>query len=164
MINHLKYIAKKEDLDLRDQAAELIVDLSEGDLRRAINILQTSAAYEGEDEINENTILRVVGQADSKDVQKMLRIAFDGDFIQAREILYTLMMTHGLSGTDIISQIHREVHRMDQLSNAEKALLTSLIAEYDFRLTEGANEDIQLSALLTQFANLTKSSVASHDD
>jgi len=63
MLKHLIYIAEKEHLSLLDNAAETIVEFSEGDLRRAINILQTSAVYEEGKTVNEMTVLHVVGQA-----------------------------------------------------------------------------------------------------
>jgi len=36
-----------------------------------------------------------------------------------------------------------------------KVELANIIGEYDFRLVEGANEDIQLSALLAQLARIS---------
>jgi len=41
-------------------------------------------------------------------------------------------------------------------SDSEKAELTDIIGEYDYRLTQGANSDIQLSALLAQFSKFGK--------
>lgn len=157
MAKHLEYIAEKESLNLLDNAAETIVEFSEGDLRRAINILQTSAVYEEGKTINETTVLHVVGQAHPKQVQLMLNRALNGDFIDARNMLYELMTTYGLSGVDIIRQTHRELYKLPYLSPDDKAELANIIGEYDFRLSEGANEDIQLSALLAQLARFSKS-------
>lgn len=157
MVKHLKYIAEKERLNLLDNAAETIVEFSEGDLRRAINFLQTSAVYEEANIIDEKTVLHVAGQAHPKQVQVTLNKALAGNFIDARNMLYELMTTHGLSGVDIIRQLHRELYKLSYLSSEEKAELANIIGEYDFRLSEGANEDIQLSALLAQFARLGKS-------
>ena len=47
MKEQLLCIAKKEKVDLSPEAAERIVDFSEGDLRHAINALQTAAALQG---------------------------------------------------------------------------------------------------------------------
>ena len=160
MAKHLEYIAEKEGLNLLDNAAEAIVEFSEGDLRRAINILQTSAVYEEGKAIDERTVLHVAGQAHPKQIQVMLNKALNGDFIDARDMLYELMATYGLSGVDIIRQIHRELYKLSYLSPGEKAELANIIGEYDFRLSEGANEDIQLSALLAQFTKFSKPRVS----
>ena len=159
VINHLRYIVGQEGVDLHDEAAEVIVEFSEGDLRRAINILQTSAMYEANSSITVKTVLRVVGQANPKHVQVMLNKALNGEYMEARDMLYQLMTTYSLSGMDIIRQIHRELYKISYLSSQDLAMLTRVVGEYDFRLTQGANEDIQLSALLAQLAISSKSKV-----
>ena len=155
MKEHLQYIAKKEHVTLSPEAAERIVDFSEGDLRHAINALQTAAAYK-EGIIDEKTVALVVGEASPMQVQKMIRKALYGDFIEARKTMYDIMGNFGFSGNDIIKQVQREIFKMSDLTPEQKADLSGLIGEYDYRLTQGANSDIQLSALLAQFAKLGK--------
>ncbi len=46
MVEHIKKIAEKEKLLLSAEVAERIIEYSNGDLRHAINALQTTAAYE----------------------------------------------------------------------------------------------------------------------
>ena len=155
MKEHLQYIAKKEHVTLSPEAAERIVDFSEGDLRHAINALQTAAAYK-EGIIDEKTVALVVGEASPMQVQKMIRKALYGDFIEARKTMYDIMGNFGFSGNDIIKQVQREIFKMSDLTPEQKADLSGLIGEYDYRLTQGANSDIQLSALLAQFAKFGK--------
>jgi replication factor C small subunit len=74
-----------------------------------------------------------------------------GDFLGARAMLDNLLLEQGLSGEDVLIQLHRamlEVSLPDKL----KLQLLDRIGEVDFRLTEGANERIQLEALLAYFA------------
>ncbi|MDQ1279626.1 MAG: replication factor small subunit [Thermoproteota archaeon] len=156
VIQHLKSIAVKEKLDITDSAAEIIVDYSEGDLRHAINALQTASVYR-KGVIDEKTVLRVIGEAAPKQVQVMVNKALNGDFIEARDMMYELIGSYGFSGPEIIRQILRELLKLSYLSPEEKAELTNLVGEYDFRLTQGANSDIQLSALLAQFSKFQKS-------
>jgi replication factor C small subunit len=89
-------------------------------------------------------------------VQKMIRKALFGDFIEARKTMYEIMGSYGFSGTEIIRQVQREIFKMSDLTPEQKAELSSTIGEYDFRLTQGANSDIQLSALLAQFGKFGK--------
>jgi replication factor C small subunit len=155
VVEHLKYIAKNEKTILLPEAANLIYEYSEGDLRRAINALQTASAYTKEI-VDEKTILKIIGETSPKQIQLMLNKAIKGEFIQSRNILYKLISEYGLSGKDIIRQLHRELFKVSYLSISEKAQLANLIGEYDFRMTEGANVDIQLSALLAQFSRFSK--------
>jgi len=155
MVEHIKNIAKKEKLLLSAKVAEKIIEYSNGDLRYAINALQTASAY-GEGEITEKTVLQVVGEASPKQVQLMLSRALSGNFVEARKTMYDLIGQYGFSGSEIVQQIQRELMKVSYLTDSQKAELTNLIGEYDYRLTQGANNDIQLSALLAQFSKFRK--------
>ncbi|MCW3996838.1 MAG: replication factor C small subunit [Candidatus Bathyarchaeota archaeon] len=157
MKEHLQCIAKKENVKLQPEAAERIVDYSEGDLRHAINALQTASAYREGGIVDEKTVSLVIGEASPMLVQKMIRKALYGDFMEARKTMYDIMGSYGFSGSEIIRQIQREIFKMSDLTPEQKADLSNLIGEYDYRLTQGANSDIQLSALLAQFARFGKS-------
>ncbi len=143
----LKNIAEKEKLEISDDSLKLIFQLSEGDMRQAINILQ-SASILGK-KINKDIILSVTNTADPESIQKMVSFALKGDFKQSRKILHSLLYERGLGGEDIIKQIHNEVMSSD-IIDKEKILLAQKIGEYEFRLTEGSNPRIQLEALLAQ--------------
>ncbi len=155
MKEHLICIAKKEHVSIQPEAAERIVEYAEGDLRHAINALQTASAYK-EGTVDEKTVAFVIGEASPMQVQKMIRKALYGDFIEARKIMYEIMGSFGFSGSEIIRQMQREVFKMSDLTPEQKADLSNVIGEYDYRLTQGANSDIQLSALLAQFAKFGK--------
>ena len=153
MIEHMHCIAKKENVSLTPEAAEKIVDYAEGDLRHAINALQTASAYK-EGIVDEKTVSLVIGEASPMQVQIMIRKALYGDFIGARKMMYELMGSYGFSGSEIVRQMQRELFKMSSLTPEQKADLSNIIGEYDYRLTQGANSDIQLSALLAQFAKV----------
>ena len=155
MKEQLQYIARKEKVDLKPEAAERIVEFSEGDLRHAINALQTASAYK-EGCVDEKTVSLVIGEASPMQVQKMIRKALYGDFTEARKVMYEIMGNFGFSGNEIIRQIQREIYKMSDLTPEQKADLSSIIGEYDYRHTQGANSDIQLSALLAQFGKFGK--------
>lgn len=155
MIDHLQWVSKQENVKLEPAAAERIVDFAEGDLRHAMNALQTASAYK-EGVIDEKTVSLVIGEASPMQVQQMIRKALFGDFIDARKKMYEIMGNYGFSGSEIIRQIQREIFKMSDLTPEQKADLSNMIGEYDYRLTQGANSDIQLSALLAQFAKFGK--------
>jgi replication factor C small subunit len=156
MKEHLLWIAKKEGVNLQPEAAVRIVDYAEGDLRHAINALQTASAYREGGEVDEKTVSLVIGEASPMQVQKMIRKALYGEFVEARKTMYEIMGSYGFSGTEIVRQIQRELFKMSDLTPEQKADLSGIIGEYDYRLTQGANSDIQLSALLAQFAKFGK--------
>ena len=155
MVDHLCCLAKNENVSISPAAAERIVDYSEGDLRQAINALQTASVYR-DGVVDEKTVVLVIGEASPMQIQIMVRKALYGDFVEARKMMYDLIGSYGFSGAEIIRQMQRELFKMSDLTPEQKADLSNIIGEYDYRLTQGANSDIQLSALLAQFAKVGK--------
>lgn len=144
----LKYIAEKEGLELTEDGANALVYVSEGDMRRAINLLQASAALSNR--IDEKLVFQVASKAKPQEIRKMMQLAMEGKFMDARRMLYQIMIEYGMSGDDVIRQMHKEVFNLD-VDDKTKVKLIDLIGEYEFRLVEGASERIQLEALLAQF-------------
>ena len=144
----LRRIARAEKLTLGDEAAEAVIYASEGDMRRAINVLQAAAALEKR--ITEKTVYEVSAAAHPEEVKLMLELALAGKLEEARGKLYQLLIDRGLAGEDILQQVHREIFNL-KLPEAVKARLIDRVGETDFRLTEGANERIQLEAMLAHF-------------
>jgi len=147
VIDRIKHIVKNESLTIKESGVEAILEISGGDLRRTINILQTAASI-GKP-VDEETVYSVVGRANPADVQGMLLTALNGDFVEARKKLREMLLKYGLAGTDIIGQIHSEAFRLN-IPDKWKVKLADVIGEVDFRLLQGSNEEIQLSALLAK--------------
>ncbi|MEM4662117.1 MAG: replication factor C small subunit, partial [Desulfurococcaceae archaeon] len=106
VVSRLLYICQNEKIKCREKAVETIYDISEGDMRKAINVLQAAAAL---GEVTEEAIYKVVGLAHPREVREMLQLALAGNFTEARKKLRDLMVTYGLSGLDIVKQVHKEV-------------------------------------------------------
>ncbi len=149
----IRQIAMEEKLDITTDGMEAILYVSEGDLRKAINLLQSASAF-GE-KINEELIYRVIAKARPEDIRQILETALGGDFMKAREGLRALIITYGMSGGDAVKQFHKEVFKL-KIPEDAKVRLADIIGEYDFRLVEGSSELIQLEALLAQFVFIGK--------
>ncbi len=144
----LKYIADNEGLKITEDGLNALVYVSEGDLRKAINLLQASAALSSE--IDEKLVFQVASRARPQEIRKMMELALAGKFMDARKLLYQIMIEYGMSGDDVIRQMHKEVFNLD-VDDRTKVELIDTIGEYEFRIVEGANERIQIEALLAQF-------------
>ncbi|KXB06053.1 Replication factor C small subunit [candidate division MSBL1 archaeon SCGC-AAA382F02] len=147
----LKGIAENEDLDLKKDGIEAIIYVSEGDMRRAINVLQAASAIK--QKINEEVIYQVSAKASPEEVSEMMELALDGDFEKARKKLMNLLIDQGLAGDDVLQQMHKEVLDLD-IDEPVKVKLIDRIGEFDFRMIEGANERIQLEAALAHISRL----------
>jgi replication factor C small subunit len=149
----IEYIAGSEGLTLTEDGLQAILYVAEGDMRRAINVLQAAAALDTT--ITDENVFLVASRARPEDVRDMMKLALEGDFLKAREKLREILLKQGLSGEDVLIQMHKEVFNLP-IPEDRKVALADRIGEYNFRLVEGANEMIQLEALLAQFTIMGK--------
>jgi len=147
MIDWLRKICQKEKVEVLEAGMEAILEISEGDLRRTTNTLQAAASM-GKP-IDAETVYSVVGRANPTDVRRMIALALKGDFLGAREGLREMILKYGVAGSDIMRQVHLEVFRLE-IPEKWKIKLMEAIGETDFRLVQGADEEVQLSALLAK--------------
>jgi replication factor C small subunit len=153
VVSRLKWICDHEKVSYDDKGLEAIFDVSGGDMRRAINILQAAAAL---GEVNVSNVYKVVGLATPAEVRALLKSTlFEGDFTKARDVLRKLMVTYGLSGVDLVKQLHREVFSSEfAIPEEMRVEIADYLGEIQFRLVEGADDEIQLSALLAKLVLL----------
>lgn len=153
MKQRLLEICKKENVKITEDGIEALLYISGGDFRRAINALQGAAAI-GE-VVDADAIYQITATARPEEIGKLLETALNGNFMEARQLLDKLMIEYGMSGEDIVSQLFREIIS-SPLNEKVKVYLIDKLGEVDFRLTEGANERIQLDAYLAYLSSLAK--------
>lgn len=146
---YLRHISESEKVQLEAEGLNAIYEVCGGDLRRAINTLQAAASL-GKPISNE-IVYSVIGRANPLDVREMIQLAMNGNFIGARDKLREMIVKYGVAGSDITRQIHRELFRMRDIPELWKVKLADAVGEIDYRLISGADEEVQLSALLARF-------------
>jgi replication factor C small subunit len=142
---NLVHISAMETVSITDDALDALVHVSQGDMRKAVNSLQVAASLGGV--ITVDLVYHTTGTARPEEVKELLQTAISGDFIAARNRLDEIMINYGLSGEDIIKQIHHTIFDLDIL-DYEKVRLIDRTGETEFRIVEGSNERIQLESLL----------------
>jgi replication factor C small subunit len=146
---HMRKIAFAEKLQLADDGLETLIFISRGDLRKAINVLQVGASMNKK--ITAELLYETSATAKPEDVKALINTALSGNFMAARNQLYDLLIKYGLSGEDVIKQIHQNIFDLS-IPDDSKVRLIEKAGEIEFRLIEGSNAHIQLEALLAQFA------------
>jgi replication factor C small subunit len=144
---YLRHIIEEENVKILDEGYDAIFEVSEGDLRKATNTLQAAASMGKV--IDPETVYSVIGRANPADVNEMIKTAMKGDFLEARKKLREMILKYGVAGSDIIKQIHTEIFR-SMLPDSWKVTLSEAVGEADFRLVQGADVEVQLSALLAR--------------
>lgn len=153
VMEYLNHIAKSEGLNLSEGGLKAVISMAEGDMRRAINTLQAASSLKKQ--VDEEAVYLVVGRAKPEAVKEMLELALRGDFVKARQKLRTMLVEYGLSGSDIVRQIHSEIFKLE-IPERSKVLLAEALGEADYRLVEGSDAEVQLSALLAKLSLLAE--------
>jgi replication factor C small subunit len=155
----LEFIAEEQELPITEDGYEALVYVAQGDMRKAVNSLQAAAFIDRDQPISRETIYRTTATANPEEIKALIETALLGNFKAAKKELDRLLSEEGLSGEDIVGQIYRVISGLENrdmldLGLSERRIidLVDILGEIDFRLTEGANEKIQLEALLAHFA------------
>jgi len=146
-------IAKNESLQLDQKAKEAIFLISEGDLRRTENLLQSAAALSNK--ITEDSVFSLAAVARPKEIKEVLVLSIEGKFVEAKNKLLNTTLSYGLSALDIIKQIQKEIWGLE-IDEEKKLEMVKSCGDIEFRLVEGSDEYIQLEALLSDFAWINK--------
>jgi replication factor C small subunit len=144
----IKRIAESENLEIDEEAITTIYEASEGDCRRSVNIMQSTAAVSPK--ITKDLVSTIASEARPKEIKIVLEYALSGDFKGAREKLLDVMLKESISGQDVIKQMQKEIWNLT-IEPELKVKLTEKTGEAEFRIVEGSDPFIQLQALLASF-------------
>jgi replication factor C small subunit len=144
----IQRIAEREDLSIGPEAKEILYEGSEGDCRRCINILQSTAPISPI--ITPELISTIIANTKPKDIKVVLDYALSGDFTRSREKLLDIMLRESISGQDVIKAIQKEIWNLP-IEPEIKVKLTEKTGETEFRIVEGSDPFIQLQALVASF-------------
>ena len=144
----IRKIETAEKLQIKPESIEMIYEGSEGDCRRCINILQSTASVSPL--ISPDLVATIISSAKPKDILVVLDYAISGDFQKAREKLLDVMLKESISGQDVIKAIQKEIWNLP-VEPELKVKLTEKTGETEFRIVEGSDPFIQLQSLLASF-------------
>ena len=151
MKNHLKLISVKENKKITDDALEAITYISEGDLRKALGCLETSGL--GVTDITIDNVYKSSGLAHPKYIRDLIESALKQNFFTAINLLDILLIEEGINSLDIIKQMFKEVMVMNMTDKMKIKIIDS-IGECDFRISDGADERIQMHGLLASLMSI----------
>ncbi len=150
VVGFLERICRSEGCDYEEEALHLIYEYTQGDMRQAINQLQAAAAL---GKVTVESVRQVFGIGRRAAVKEMVQMAIGGDFQSARKRLLELLRVYGMSEQDVLKFAFEEVMSSKDVDHAGAA---RIFAEYDYRMSQGSNPEIQLSALLAELPSLRK--------
>jgi len=153
----IRMICDSEDLTLKDDDAfKLLIDSSEGDMRKAITTLQSCSRLNTN--ITERDIFEVSGTIPNSWIDRLVnKVGKSGSFDKVDDFVKDLS-AEGFSITRIISQVHDTVVGSDKMTDHQKSAICEKLAVSEARLLDGASEYLQMLDIISFIMNqLSKS-------
>jgi replication factor C subunit 3/5 len=148
ILPRLEFVCESEKIDITMDGKEALMRLSQGDMRKVLNILQSCNMAFGK--VTEDNVYTCVGHPLRSDITNIANWALNENFSTAYSHISNLKTTKGLSLQDILTEIHAYVHKLDLPAQVRIHLLIKM-AELEARLMAGASEKIQLGSFLAAF-------------
>jgi len=157
IVEKLKLIAKKENLSIPKEREEEFFDtlffISSGDLRKAINTLQMAVSLELIKSLNVDELLKISGFIENTVFADLKEALLKSDFLKTRTIFNSIEY---LDSRNFIRQLLRIIPDLKDLSPIRKSQLIAYFGEIDFKISQGGDEEIQLTALLSSIVSNSK--------
>ena len=150
----LKSVSDTEGLAVTNDALAAISDISQGDVRRAINILQ-NIQYMPNKIIDKECIYKMTSYVDESHIIKLWNTAMT---LSTKNIYEqtNLLINEGYPIYYIMLAICKKVDNSTELSDINKAKINIMLSHCERRVIVGSNELIQLAALFCYINGLHK--------
>lgn len=156
VVDKITKIAKAEDIKIDNDCAQTIYDVSEGDLRRAIMVLQNSKyLINYTSKITSEDIVKFTGGIETTHLKNFWKIVTTGNCINVRNLTINLQR-QGYQVRYIINYLKKCILESN-LSDIKKSKISLEMCRADKLLTEGSDEYLQILNILL-FTNVTAKS------
>lgn len=160
VINILENVAEGEGLDHAGEGLELIAEYANGDARRAINTLQ--AASSG-DEVNLETLDRVVGVIDESLVEEIIKLAVGSKVDKAQEKLTVDLLKKGVDARRICDSFLRVLKKSNLPADVKMKAIHQL-GETEYRISVGCSPHIQFNSYLAHLCVIRHMGLSHYED
>jgi replication factor C subunit 3/5 len=147
----LEHVASSEHLDCTPDGISALLELGIGDLRRSLNLMQTTALATSV--VNESNVYQCAGYPLPDDIRGELQNLLNQPLQSTVNALEALRTEKGLALLDILRELHKQTMLLDLPSICMANLLDSL-AVIERRIAEGCSEKIQTAAIAAVYQNL----------
>ena len=144
-------ICKQEKVSFTSDGIEAIVHTSQGDMRQAVNNLQSTV--NGFGQVTSDNVFKVCDEPHPNKIRDMMSCCAEGDFEGAHKVLSDLWRL-GYSPEDIIINVFRSVKTHDKLNEKQKILFIKEIGQTHMKINQGVQSLLQLSSLIAKMCRV----------
>lgn len=154
MITKLEWISSSENIKINNDALNSIAEISNGDLRKSILLLQNikyikKNTFDNGVEINSNDVYNICKYINIGTIEKFInKIKLDKNIINIIEVT-TEIINNGYIFGSVINKIIQYILNDKKIKDNQKAKILFEISFIEKNINDGADEYIQLLKLLT---------------
>ena len=151
ILGRLRHIAGCEKVTLSEDGAKAIVQVGGGDMRKVINIFQTtSMGHKGN--VDGKAVYASTGVPAPHEIEHFLKTLLDGSrsFQASLKELKAMLSTKGYALDDFLQLMHKQLISQN-LPAKQRLQLTVALSDIDWRLKQGCGDQIQLGAIIGIF-------------
>lgn len=147
IIERLRLICNLEKVDVEEEVYAAVVEISGGDLRRAITMLQSCYRLKGSNtKITKADILEISGYVPPKYLDEFLAVCREGNYSKLEDYVRDLSY-EAYSIGQMFDQLNEFVIAHPDLTNQQKCVIEEKLGECCMRLQEGGSEYLQIMDL-----------------
>lgn len=156
-LDRLRMIASAEGISCSEAVFGLIEEQAEGDMRKAIQTMQSLHRLALDGTIAEQSVLDISGAVPVATVRQLIATCQQPNAFKRVQADVDALLLQGYPAGQLLAQLSSEIVVSTTLPDAAKGVISKGIAEADKNLVDGANEFLQL---LNVFAIICRSSAA----
>ncbi|XP_052865880.1 replication factor C subunit 4 [Anopheles cruzii] len=147
IVERLRFICNQEQVDVDEDVYKDIVDISGGDMRRAITTLQSSYRLKGAGaRIERQDILEMSGVVPERYLKEFISVCKSSNYSKLEEYVQNLSYD-AYSVGQLFEQLTEYIVYNDGLTEKQKTLICEKLGECCFRLHGGGSEYVQIMDL-----------------
>lgn len=153
----LKHVIAAEGLDVPESGMKALVRLSNGDMRKALNILQST--HMASQQITEEAVYLCTGNPLPKDIEQISHWLLNESFTTSYKKISEMKMRKGLALVDIVREVTMFIFRIKMPPDVRVQLINDM-ADIEYRLSLACNDKLQLGSLIAAFTRARDAIVA----
>lgn len=148
IIERLQFICKEESVSADDDVYKSIVDISGGDMRRAITMLQSVYRLKGGNtvQITANDILEISGVIPHRYLVELLDICRSGNYTNLEKYVEDII-NEAFSVGQLFEQLCDFIIQHPDITNKQKSVICDTLGKCCYRLEDGGSEYLQIMDL-----------------
>lgn len=157
IFNLVKNISRKKKINIAEEQLHVIANESQGDIRKAITILQnTNYIINTNGTITNDAIYNILGKINYDKITKIIDKLFENITIAQIKPIVRKILNNGYSIIEIIKQFSEAVVNHTKINDMQKSILAINFDNELRRITEGSDEYLHLLLIITEISKIIK--------